>query len=472
MKVLLVRPVDKQIEKVEMWPLLGLGYLAAALRKNHSVEILDCPKEKMTYEQFANYLKVKNFDVVGFSFISVSLESTKKCICIVKRVNPKITVIVGGPHVSGIPKDALEFLQEADFGFQGEADRGLPLLLDGLSSGTSQNFSEIPGLVWRNDSKIVVNPAEFIENLDSLGVPAWDLIRPGSYLKSCYLHSHVHPAIVRKNVFSAPLSVTRGCVYNCIFCGCGAVAGKVFRKPSTAHVISEIKLLYNVYGVRMFMIIDDNIGFDNKFLKDFCRHLINLGLDIKWNIPLGLRLDNLDEETFRLMDKSGCYYFSVGIESGSQRILDLMKKGITLQMTRENISLVKKTTKIKVGGLFVLGFPSETKDDVRRTIRLAKELPLDSAHFFLFSPAPGSQLWDSYKRSGKLDQFDWNKGWGKALSIPPDAISVKELKKLYIYAYISFYLRPKIFFNLLRYPPSFILKYIAQSKPLFIDFLR
>jgi radical SAM superfamily enzyme YgiQ (UPF0313 family) len=472
MKVLLVRPVDKQIEKVEMWPLLGLGYLATALRKNHSVEILDCPKEKMTYEQFAGYIKINNPDVIGFSFISVSLEPTKECIRIVKEINPKIVIIVGGPHVSGVPEDTFEFLKEADFGFQGEADRGLPLLLDRLSSGALHNLSEIPGLIWRNNSKIIVNPPEFIENLDSLGFPSWDLIRPDSYVRSFYLHPHIPPEILEENNFSAPISVTRGCPYNCIFCGCGSVAGKVFRKPSITHIISEIKLLYDVYGVRMFMVIDDNIGFNNKFLKEFCLNLVNLGLYIKWNIPLGLRLDNLDEETLRLMDKSGCCYFSVGIESGSQRILNLMKKGTTLQMIREKISLVKKTTRIKVGGLFVLGYPSETKEEVKSTIHFARELNLDTAHFFLFAPAPGSELWDSFKKSGKLDQFDWSRGWGKAFAIPPDSISIKELKKLYIHAYLGFYLRPKIIFNLLRYPPSFILKYIAQSKLLLIDFLR
>lgn len=473
MKILLARPVDKQIEKVEIWPPLGLGYLATALRKKHSVEILDCPKEKITYEQFADYIKIKNPEVVGFSFISVSLEPTKKCIHIIKQINPKIIVIIGGPHVSGTPRETLEYLlKEADFGFKGEADRGLPILLDRLSSGELYNLSEIPGLVWRNNSDIIVNPPYFIENLDSLGFPSWDLIRPDKYLDSFYLHPHIPPEIIRKNISSAPISVTRGCPYVCTFCCCGSVSGKIFRKRSISNIISEIKLLHDAYGVRMFMIIDDNLAFDKNFLKEFCKAFINLGLKIRWNVPLGLRLDNLDKETLRLMDESGCYYFAVGIESGSQRILDLMKKDLNLQMIREKVSLVKKVTKIKVGGLFIMGYPSETKKEIKSTIQFAKELSLDTAHFYFFAPAPGTQFFELFKKQSNLEQIDWGKGWGKAIPICPDSISIKELKRLYIYAYISFYIRIKIISNLIKYPIRFILKYITQSKLLLTEFLQ
>jgi radical SAM superfamily enzyme YgiQ (UPF0313 family) len=475
MKVLLVRPVDKQIEKIETWPPLGLGYLATALRKNHSVEILDCPRQKITYEQFDTYVRQSKPDVVGFSLISLSLISTKKSASIVKQINPKITVIVGGPTFSGAPRERLEYFEEADFGFQGEADKGLPLLLDRLSSGTLHNLSEIPGLIWRNNSKIIVNPPEFIENLDSLGFPSWDLLALKDYPTSLLIY-YLISKNEWKNATYAPISIIRGCSYNCTFCGCGTVSGKAVRRRDIAHIIRESELLYDKYHVRMLMMIDDNLAFDKSFLREFCEGLIESGIKINWAVPLGLRLDNLDEETLIIMERSGCCYFAVGIESGSQRILNLMKKGTTLQMIREKISLVKKVTMIQVGGLFILGYPSETKEEIKSTIHFAKDLELDIALFYLFVPLPGSKWYEYLKQNDRLYEINWNKAWGKEIAFVHNSISMRQLNRQYIFAYLNFYLRIKIILNLHKRDPffflRFIIRFIGRIKSLLVEFLQ
>lgn len=146
MKVLLVVSVNELLQTSNVWPPLGLGYLATALRNEHSVEILDCLREKMSFEQFADYVQNAKPDAIGFSVYTVSFESTKRCVFLVKGINPDIITIAGGPHPSCWPIEILEEMPNLDFAFQGEADENLPLLLRTLPS-KERNLSNISGLI-------------------------------------------------------------------------------------------------------------------------------------------------------------------------------------------------------------------------------------------------------------------------------------------------------------------------------------
>lgn len=315
MRILLVRPVTAKKKSLNVIPPIGLGYLATAAREAgfSDVLILDCVREKFNFEAFAEKIRQVSPDVIGFQVFSHDISSLQESLKIVKIIKPNVVTIAGGPHPSGLPKEILKRFFNLDFAFKGEAEIGFPLLLEKLSknkkfvsSPSSSFFKKIPGLIWRrSQTEIEVNPQIFPNNLDELGLPAWNFF---------------------KNLPIAPIMATRGCPFECTYCARNTVTGRKVRKRSVDNVISEIEFLYRKYGVREIHILDDNFTINKEYTKEFCTKLLLKDFKISWCCPNGVRLDTLDLETLKLMKKSGCYYISLGIESGSDRILKLMKK--------------------------------------------------------------------------------------------------------------------------------------------------
>jgi len=247
----------------------------------------------------------------------------------------------------------------------------------------------------------------------------------------------------------AQIMATRGCPFRCVFCAGHTISGRMMRYRSIKNVLGEIKLLYDKFGVKEIQLVDDNFSMNKEYVKKFCLKIIESNLKINWCCPNGLRLDTLDEETLLLMKESGCYYVSVGIESGSPRILRHMKKGLTIEKIKKKISLVKKMG-LNVNGFFIIGYPEEEEIDILRTIKLAKELQLSRAAFYNFLPLPGSEIYDTLDKKGELDRIDWDKIFQAFVPYCPPRISKKKLKYLQRRAYLEFYLRPKILCQLIR----------------------
>jgi len=241
----------------------------------------------------------------------------------------------------------------------------------------------------------------------------------------------------------APIITSRGCPFPCTFCAARALTGRVIRYRSVENVIREIILLRDRYGVREFHIEDDNFTWKREYVIAFCREIIERDLDLSFSLPNGIRLDSLDREVLTLMERAGFYSLAVGIESGSNRVLALMKKNLTREVIREKIELIKECTDMRVSGFFLIGYPGETEKEIGETISFSRELPLNLASFLITMPLPGSPLWDDYQK-----QDYQNINWGNFVpsrvvpglsDIPPD-----RLKRLQRKATILFYLRPKI----------------------------
>jgi radical SAM superfamily enzyme YgiQ (UPF0313 family) len=324
-----------------------------------------------------------------------------------------------------------------DFLFQGEAELGLPLLLEEIQNRSEYNLGDIPGLVWRNDQgKFTFNNKVYPENLDALGLPAWDLIHPEKYPEA------QHGAFFRKFPI-APIMITRGCPFNCTFCAGGLISGKKIRKRSIANVLSEIKMLYDDYGIREFHIVDDNFSMDRKYAKELLRNLINLRLDISLATPNGVRVDSLDEELLDLLKKAGLYLISLGIESGSNRILSLMKKNLTAEKIRHSIDMIRKF-KIDIAGFFIVGFPQETIEEIEETIKFSLKLDLIRANYFTYLPFPGTESYRELEKNSELDNIDWRKFYFMSAPYVPVGLTQKKLKDLQRKAFFRFYLRPNI----------------------------
>jgi len=433
MKVLLVKPYNLSDH---IQPSLGLGYLATSIRKSHDVKILDCIKDGITIDRLGGVIKSYNPDLLGLQFYTFDNKFIKEALSLTKRIRSGIKTVVGGPHPSALPDDTFASLDGSlDYLFRGESEAGFPRLLDCLDKG-SRDFSGVPGLTWIENGKIRSNPVIFVEDLDSLGPPAWDLINPQTYPES------QHGAFFQ-NFPIAPIMVTRGCPYPCTFCAGGVVSGKKIRKRSIEGVLNEIRYLKSDFGIREFHIIDDNFTMDASYAKEFLKELKSLNLDMSWAVPNGVRMETLDEEMLRLMKETGLYIISLGIESGSDRILRLMKKGTTTARIRDRVRMIRASG-IDIAGFFILGFPGETAESVKDTIKFATELDLVRANFFTYLPFPGSESYQELKSAGELKSVDWDRFYFMNASYVPEGMTRKELKRLQRLAFSKFYLRPSI----------------------------
>lgn len=446
MKILLVRPYNK--ESLTVVPPIGLGYLATSLRKKgFKVEILDCIKEKIKPEDFFSVLKRKKPDVLGLTIYSSDLIVTKKYLEEVKKINKNTTTVIGGPHPSAMPKECFDYYQELlDFAFVGEAEIGFPQLIEKLKKAEKINTNSlrgIPGLVWRNGSKIEINSPKFPIDLDSLGFPSWDLIKPETY-------PHAPIGGFARRFPVAYILSSRSCPFQCTFCAAKAIHGMVFRRRSLEDVIKEVKYLINKRGIKELHILDDNFTLNQSFVKEFCHSLIDDNLNISWSCSNGIRLDKIDKETISLMKKAGCYSVAVGVESGSSRILKHMKKNLTKEYIKKQVSLISKAG-VEVTGLFILGYPAETKKNILETISFAKSLSLTRASFTTFVPLPGSEMWGYLEKKGRLNLSQLNTlSYYRTDINYMENVSQKDFKMLQKKAFFEFYLRPKVVLTLVK----------------------
>jgi len=434
-KILLVNPYNPKSDHIQ--PPLGLGYLASCLRQNKfEVIICDAHKEKTKAGSLVKVINKENPDVVGFQLYTVNLSYVKNSLTIIKKINPKIKTVVGGPHSSALPEKIFETLGDfLDFAFVGEAEIGFPLLVKSLDF-KNPNLKKIPGLVFRKNGKTYVNPPYFAANLDIFGFPAWDLLKPETYPEA------QHGAFFEKFPI-APIVTTRGCPFDCSFCAGSKNTGRILKKRSVEKVIEEIKYLYGKHKIREFHIVDDNFTLDKTYAKNVLQEIIKLNLNISFAVPNGVRLDTLDAETLFLMKKAGFYLISVGVESGSDRILRLMNERFFTKQIKEKISLIKKA-KLEVAGFFILGYPGENLREIKKTIKFSLSLGLLRANYFLFLPLPGTPIYDylekNHQISGSLlDNFSFTK------PVFTGEIGRRKLKGLQREAFVRFYLlRPMV----------------------------
>ncbi len=439
MKVLLIKPSNLSDH---IQPSLGLGYLATQIRNEHEVRIVDCIKEHLPGPQLLPVLEEFQPDVVGSQCYSMDLAKLKPVLQTIKDFNRDIATIIGGAHASAAPDHSMKFFgrENLDFVFVGEGEIGFPKFLRELES-PSPNFNNVPGLGWTNNGQLKVNAGAQAPDLDQLGMPAWDLIMPETYPFSPH-------GVVCKNFPIAPVMATRGCPYKCTFC---SSAGTKLRTRSVDLMLEEVKLLHQHHGIREFHMVDDNFTLDMDYAKNFLQALIKLNLGVSWATPNGIRLDRLDKPLLKLMREAGFYSISVGIESGSDPIRIKMKKGSNLRKIRQDLQMVKEAGGIDVTGFFILGFPTETREDVEKTLKFSRELPLQRATFHSFIPLPGTEVWREMEKNGELDRVDWERYFFWAGAYVPQDLTRKELKAFHRKAFLRFYLRPRIILQNLKF---------------------
>lgn len=448
MKVALVRPFNQTI--LSITPPLGLGYIASVLREKggHDVCLYDAvPHRVSSLIPFRAFLLHEKPSIVGIQVFSTDILSAKQYLACIKEINPDIITVIGGPHPSAEPEDTFNIFDGIlDYLIVGEGEYPMLSLVDHIERSDSR-LETISGLVWKDESgNIVNNGMAIVENLDELPWPDWSLIKPSSYPDAPLGgFSRGFPVI--------PVLVSRGCPMKCNFCAAKSIYGTKYRCRNIDDVITEIAYLKKVFHAKEILIQDDNITFRKKTILEFCEKISPL--KIRWNCLNGVRLDFIDNEVAKAMKKAGCYVASVGIESGSQKILDDMNKNLKIEQIVEKISILKKNG-IAVVGQFIIGYPTETREDIIETICFAKRLPIDRAAYASFIPLPGSTIYTELVNKKAINSTDLqNLSYYRATKSFTPHLSSDELSRLLKRAVRSFYLRPKIILYSVRNIGSF-----------------
>ena len=422
-------------------PPIGLGYIASYIKSKDpelEVKILDCLNENYGLKEFKDYIMKEKPDIVGMTAFTMEIETVLKCAKIIKETNKDATIIVGGPHITNDPIGTLKN-ENIDFILRGEAEISFFKLIEEVKK-EHKDLSNIPNIGYKENGEVVINQMEFYPNIDEIPFPDYELMKFDEYPKLYFM----------KRFPVASIMTSRGCPYSCNFCSAPRTSGKKFRARSAKKIIEEIKFLKDKYKIKEFQIWDDNFTIDKSRVFEFCDLLIQEKINLPWWCPNGLRIETLNEELIRKMHASGCYSMTFGIESGSEKIQRDMNKNLDLEKTKEVIKIADKVG-IRTQGFFIIGYPTETREDILKTIRFSRELPLKRASFSLFQPLVGTEIYETLEKEGKLKDYDPNKcEYSKTSVLPQGLNSEKELKNLQRRAILGFYIRPKVLFRFIK----------------------
>jgi radical SAM superfamily enzyme YgiQ (UPF0313 family) len=415
-------------------PPIGLLYLGAILeRDGHEVTLVDCALSGAMGADLVRNVVDTDPEILMISAFTSDVAILQPSLNDLRSQLPDTRFWLGGPHASCVGIHALDDFPTIDAVFLGEAEESVPEAISSPDGATE-------GVIFRRSRNL--SEPRHIEDLSSLPLPAWHLAPPS-------LYRGLPNGVVFKRLPYAPILTTRGCPYKCSFCAGFRITGRKIRHRPLDSVWSEIELLVRDYGVREIHIEDDNFTLDSDYAKEFCRQAISRAYPILFSTPNGVRLDSLDDELLGLMKSAGWYIVHCGIESGSDNVLRRTRKATTTERIRETIQRIHDHD-LHAAGYFIIGLPGETKEDIEQTIRFARTLRLEWAHFASFLPIPGSEDGDRYLEGHDLSADGWAAFHNTSCVAPPESITRRELKRLQRKAFSSFYLRPAPAFRTVR----------------------
>jgi len=417
-------------------PHLGVLMLGAALRDaGHAVRILDASAQGLGYEQTVNEALRSQPDVIGLTAVTPSILKTVRLAQLLKKVLPRVPVVIGGPHFTAVPKETLIDFPVFDYGVVGEGEETFKELIETL--GGCKTPSNVPGVSFRKNGEVYFSsPRPPIQDLDALPLPAWDLLDdfPEKY----------HPALFKYGKLpSTHVISARGCPNKCIFCDT-SVFSRQIRFHSAPYVLDMIGHLVNRFGVREIIFEDDQFLIKKERVAEICEGFLKARWGISWCCSGRVNSVN-DPELLRLMKRSGCWQISYGIESGNQDILDSARKGITIAQIERAVRLTHKAG-ILSKGYFILGLPHETINSMTNTIRFAKGLPLNDMSAFILTPFPGSEMYAVAEEHGTIEK-NYEKMNLLDVVYVPEGLSKEDLLDFQRRFMWEFYMRPRIIGN-------------------------
>lgn len=373
---------------------LGILYLASALREHgyQNIRLIDMRTTRMEVDGLLEQVRQFKPRFLGLSCLSYESPTVAEIIDRVRTFDPTIHIAVGGPLPSSMKEKTFQVVK-ADSAAIGEGEQTIIKLVDGLADGQLPPKEGAPagiaGLLFRDrpEAEGACDPP-FIDNLDELPCPAWDLIDLTKYGGLASFNFFL------KYPNYMAIMTTRGCPYRCAYCH--NVLGKVFRKRSVDHVMREVHTLVKSYGIREFHIIDDSFNLDLDRAKAILDEMAKIRPRVAIAFPNGVRSDRLDEEFLRKAKAAGTYKINFAVETASPRLQKKIRKNLDLEKVREMIG-ISDGLNIIGHGFFMLGFPTETEEEMRETIHYASNSRLHSANFFIVQPFEGTDIYDMFK---------------------------------------------------------------------------
>jgi len=414
------------------WPPLGMLYCAGVLMKEGiEVSLLDQVVRGFSFKHTLDWVKKEDPDILGFSVLHSAAKEAPKIAERVKTENPNVTIVMGNYHATFNAERILKKYPYVDVIIRGEGEYASLELAKCLEKGG--DLQEVKGITFRDNKKIVSTPDRpLIKNIDNLPFPDRDLM-------NAQYTSTIFGVKVATKKFTTLLS-SRGCPFQCSFCGCRKFARGIWRARSVENIMEEIEMLHSE-GYEELLFVDDNFTLNRKRVMKLCKRIKKEGMDIRWICDS--RVNACEYDTFREMVKAGCNTVYFGIESANQRILDYYKKGITPDQSINAVRIARKAGVDIIVGSFIVGAPDETKSEIQNTLQFAQKLDIDVPSLNILGAFSGTDIWSDLVARGLLNEDQY---WETSVYVPkisPYTVPFEEIRSM-IYEYFrAFYLRPK-----------------------------
>ncbi len=426
MNILLINPAPSGTLKATgvLFPPLGLLYIAAyAEKEGHQVAVRDLAIRKKKEE-----IDFKKFDMVG---ISTDTTRHRQALQLAKKAKASgCTVVMGGPHPGYVDKEILS-TQRVDFIVHGEGEVTFSELVATLQKNDGK-FHSTQGISFFSNGQLVRTPPRpFIENLDSLPLPARHLIHMDDYRRTKFGGRDI-----------TPLVTSRGCPYQCAFCASSHFWGTKVRMRSVGSVLKEIEEIYDRYHFNAVAFLDDTFNVSPKRVMELCRGIIDRKLDLWWWCLSRIDLLLRNEEMVKQMVRAGGKAVFIGVESSNPKTLNELKKGIEVEEIVQTVEMLKRNG-VEMHASYILGGLHDDVKTIHDTIRFAKRLDTNVAQFSILTPYPGTAVYEQVK-----DRiFKWRSPWSffdmQHLVFKHDHLSFIRMEWLLLKAHLLYYTRSK-----------------------------
>lgn len=411
-KIVFIEPKAANLHIYSQFQLPRLGlFILGTLMKNRGWDV------EIIYEESRriDFSRVFAADLVGISTIT---STAPRAYMIADKVREAgIPVIMGGPHVTYLPEEALE---HADFVIRGEGEKALMAFIDAWEK--DRDYTAVPNLSYLKGGETIHNPmGQAYTDLDQIPFPDFS-----------GLHFE-HKKVARHATI--PVQTSRGCPFDCAFCSVTGMFGKKFRFRSPQNVIAELRRYDSRYNHIFFY--DDNFGADRKRLRLLLEAMIRERFKFTWSTQVRADIAR-DEDLVKLMYRAGCRILYIGLESVNPRSLQAMKKNQTKRDVIRAVEVIQKH-RIRIHGMFVYGFDEDDWQTVKKTVKFAKQAGLTSTQFLILTPLPGSEFYRRVNAENRLLFKDWSLYDAHHVVFRPAKFSLLALQKAQIFSHKKFY---------------------------------
>ncbi|HME55422.1 MAG TPA: radical SAM protein [Candidatus Lokiarchaeia archaeon] len=371
-------------------PSLGLAYLAAMIKNEHDVLVIDAAAEDLDFKQIFKRIEQFRAELIGISTnVSIAYTACELALRIKIRF-PGMILVMGGPWAT-VEYSFIFRHRIADYVVLGEGEYVFKEFLHRLENDAS--LDDLKGISFKKqDGTVIANQqTEFIQDLDALPYPAWEYFPSSTKYFTYYRHRPFFP-----------IMITRGCPYGCIHCT-KIIHGYKIRKRSIENVIGEMKYLKEKFKAKEFIITDDNFTLDVKYAERILDEIVKARLNVYIAMPNGVRADTLSPKLLAKMKLAGVYSFAIGVESGVQYIVNKIGKNLDLEKVRYAAKLKKKYGFL-LRAFFILGLPYDSLDTMKQSIKFAKEIDPEFADFFIATLFPGTEMYDIVENTGVIEK--------------------------------------------------------------------